>query len=104
MIGDWSPPLAYNFKYIKKRENWTSHAFLWWQCVTLAYAWTKKIDQKTMETVDVTKKSDEKFQWSSFSVDNICAQAKVKKLRKNEFIAAFAVLSDTVLENATTHE
>jgi hypothetical protein len=104
MFGDWSPPLAYNFKYIKKRENWTSHAFLWWQCVTLAYAWTKKIDQKTMETVDVTKKSDEKFQWSSFSVDNICAQAKVKKLRKNEFIAAFAVLSDTVLENATTHE
>ncbi len=52
---DWLPPKT-DFKFIRSDRSWSVGTFVWWQCITVAYAWLEDqhqcdVEQNNIETV-----------------------------------------------------
>jgi hypothetical protein len=87
--SDWSYPNTGSFKYIGRNAN--SYTFLWWQCVAVAYAWSRQVDQEDMGEINLTIQL--RRQWPSLLPEAICVRAGVTQMGKLELDASLKELS-----------
>jgi hypothetical protein len=49
----WRPPMSSDFKYIGWDDGWTAETFVWWQCITTAFAWIERKTQSEMVKINL---------------------------------------------------
>jgi hypothetical protein len=96
LCSDWVHSTSDNFKYRRYNTTWTPYTFLWWQCVSVAFAWKMKKSQIEMENIELANEFGQNS-WLTMLGKDFCDLAKVEEIEKRQLEESLATLRDQIL-------